>query len=403
MAKKSHSMAANSGKSRGTVNSASVKDGYATKKRMAQESDDEVAYDHDGSSGEEEEFEEGSSQHHGLDDDGSEGEEEFEEEEEPDPDAPRVAQWEDDDDELLYEKEEEEEENEERGAISEKALKQNLQELPLGALRRAQRVLSQAQPDSDSDSGDSESNSESEDEPEAHSSKGKGKEKVEKVEWSAKPRTDIAKRANKHAPIEVTSKKPVTRRRTVVEVPKIVPRDPRFLPTAGEFAPDKFSKSYAFLAESHKKELATLRESLKQARKMLSSSPRDQREEREHEVYRLEQAVKRAESLVNRDKMEQVQREALSKVKKEEQQKRSQGKGEWYLKKGEKQKLVMQARYEALAKEGGQRAVKKAIEKRQKKESQKEKRSRPYAKGEDGMSRKRTSDSGWPNAKRQRV
>lgn len=42
----------------------------------------------------------------------------------------------------------------------------------------------------------------------------------------------------------------------------------------------------------------------------------------------------------------------------------------------------MQARYEALAKEGGQRAVKKAIEKKQKKESQKEKRSRPYQKGE---------------------
>jgi ribosomal RNA-processing protein 36 len=49
---------------------------------------------------------------------------------------------------------------------------------------------------------------------------------------------------------------------------------------------------------------------------------------------------------------------------------------------GEKQKVIVQARYEALAKEGGQRAVKKAIEKKQKKESQKEKRSRPYAKGE---------------------
>lgn len=44
--------------------------------------------------------------------------------------------------------------------------------------------------------------------------------------------------------------------------------------------------------------------------------------------------------------------------------------------------MVVQARYEALAKEGGQRAVKRAIEKKQKKESQKEKRSRPYAKGE---------------------
>ena len=41
----------------------------------------------------------------------------------------------------------------------------------------------------------------------------------------------------------------------------------------------------------------------------------------------------------------------------------------------------MQARYKALAAEGGKRAVKKAIEKRQKKIGQKEKKSRPYPKG----------------------
>ena len=41
----------------------------------------------------------------------------------------------------------------------------------------------------------------------------------------------------------------------------------------------------------------------------------------------------------------------------------------------------MRARYEALAAEGGKRAVKKAIEKRQKKIGQKEKKSRPYPKG----------------------
>jgi len=76
---------------------------------------------------------------------------------------------------------------------------EDLQELPLGALRRAQRVLSQAEPESDSDSDDADSNSDSDNDPEAHSSKKKGKEKVQKVEWSAKPRKDISKRSNKHA------------------------------------------------------------------------------------------------------------------------------------------------------------------------------------------------------------
>ena len=51
---------------------------------------------------------------------------------------------------------------------------------------------------------------------------------------------------------------------------------------------------------------------------------------------------------------------------------------------------MLKARYEALAKEGGQRAVKKAIEKKQKKINQKEKRSRPYRKDE---SRKREGEA----------
>ena len=141
-----------------------------------------------------------------------------------------------------------------------------------------------------------------------------------------------------------------------------------------------------------------MRETLKRARKLLSSSPSDLRSERENEVYRLEQAIKRAESMVNKDRLDQVQRDALRKAKKEEESKRQQGKGKWFLKKGKRlydifpsdlfdmwrvadqQQLVMKARYEALAKEGGARAVKKAILKKQKKVSQSEKRSRPYKK-----------------------
>ena len=45
---------------------------------------------------------------------------------------------------------------------------------------------------------------------------------------------------------------------------------------------------------------------------------------------------------------------------------------------------MLKARYEAMAAEGGKRAVKKAIEKKQKKVSQKETRSRPFARGADG-------------------
>jgi len=79
-------------------------------------------------------------------------------------------------------------------------------------------------------------------------------------------------------------------------------------------------------------ELATLRDNLKRARKLLASSPQHLRPEREEEVERLALAVKRAESFVNRDKRERVEQEALSAMVKEERNKRQQGKKPFWLK-----------------------------------------------------------------------
>ena len=109
-------------------------------------------------------------------------------------------------------------------------------------------------------------------------------------------------------------------------------RDPRFLPFTGNFQPQLYRQSYGFLADMHKTELSALKESLKRARKMLTSSPHDQREEREQEVARLEQAAKRAESNVNRDQRERVEQDALQKAKQEEKEKRKAGKGAWHMK-----------------------------------------------------------------------
>lgn len=73
----------------------------------------------------------------------------------------------------------------------------------------------------------------------------------------------------------------------------------------------------------------------------------------------------------------------------------------------EKRKIVQKARFEALSSEGGHRAVKKAIDKKQKKIGQKEKKSRPYARGaglEESGSQRRAVPArsfGGPN-KRQR-
>lgn len=108
------------------------------------------------------------------------------------------------------------------------------------------------------------------------------------------------------------------------------------MPLAGQFSEERFRQGYSFLAESHIRELDTLRDNLKRARKMLASSPRDLFEERAEEVQRLEQAVKRTESLVNQDKRNKIEQEALAQAKKDEREKRKQGKGEWHMKKGER-------------------------------------------------------------------
>jgi len=46
----------------------------------------------------------------------------------------------------------------------------------------------------------------------------------------------------------------------------------------------------------------------------------------------LELAVKRAESVVNKERMDKLRREALLKASKEEKEKQKQGKGKWFLK-----------------------------------------------------------------------
>lgn len=313
-------------------------------------------------------------------DDDEEDEGEFDED--IDADAPRAAQYVDEDE--LDEEEESESESDEDGAAAGpshiKSLRNDLSSLPLGALRKAQQSLSRPKVLSDSENDDEgddfTAEADSGSEPEELDVKDKRREVI------AKAKKEIAKRPHKHAPMEMTSKRPVPRKKANIEDKKPVPRDPRFLHITGEFSADRFRSQYGFLSDMHAQEMKTLRDNLKRARKMLISSPRDLRAEREQEVERLERAVKRAESLVNRDKREKVEASALARVRQDEKEKRVQGKGAWYMKDADKKDLLVKAKFEALAKSGGRSAVRKAIEKKQKKVGQKEKKRRPYVPGE---------------------
>ncbi|GJE86175.1 DUF947 domain-containing protein [Phanerochaete sordida] len=323
--------------------------------------------------------------------------EDDEEEDDVDIDAPRVAQYVDEEDLEEADDESDDEESEpEEGPSNLKNLRNDLSSLPLGALRKAQQALTRARVYDEDDSEDEDGSGEepeeypvSEPEEEAsHPTKGKEKEKKE-----------LAKRKNKHAPMEMTSKRPVPRKKADIPVQKLEARDPRFLHITGEFSQDRFRTQYGFLSDLHEQESKTLKENLKRARKMLASSPRELRAEREAEVQRLERAVKRAESLVHRDKRERVESSALAKARREEREKQKQGKRAWFMKDADKKELLTRAKFEALAEQGGRGAVRKAIEKKQKKTNQKEKKRRPFGPGEKRPAR--LSNDSRPN-KRQK-
>ncbi|QRV91436.1 hypothetical protein RhiJN_19454 [Ceratobasidium sp. AG-Ba] len=196
--------------------------------------------------------------------------------------------------------------------------------------------------------------------------------KSTRPEWAtAKRKKDIGKRTSKHAPTEITSKRPVSRHRTVVDVQKPISRDPRFTPVSGSLSQDHFAKSYSFIPELQQNEAASLQASLAKARKQRADPDT---------IDKLERALKRAESAVERAKREERERQVLAKVKKEEKAKREEGKGAWYLKKSEKRNMLLQAKFDELATAGGQNAVRKAIDKRKKKIAQKEKKARPFSK-----------------------
>ncbi|KLO17037.1 DUF947-domain-containing protein [Schizopora paradoxa] len=291
-----------------------------------------------------------------------------------DVDAPRVAQWEDDED-LEDDLSSSEEEQRPIAGPSRKpeenikSIRNDLSSVSYAALLKARRALAQAEAQSD----DSENSGSDAEEEERETGNARGTSLSNFGQQNAARQ----KRKNKHAPVEMSAKIPVSRKKVVVDVKKKVHRDPRFSALSGELSVQKFQSQYSFLADMHGTELSNLKENLARAKKLLRSSPRDLREAREDEVQKLEAALKRAESTVNRDRQEQVTRVALEKVKKEEQEKQKQGKSGWWMKDSAKKELLLKARHDALVETGGKAAVKKAIEKRQRKVNQKEKRSMP--------------------------
>ena len=161
------------------------------------------------------------------------------------------------------------------------------------------------------------------------------------------------KRSSKHAPTEMTSKKPVSRKREFDTIAKPQVRDPRFDPTINSTPGyDEFraKKAYAFLDEYRASEMVELRAELKKTR-----DP--------HERQRIERLLMSMESKKKSEDRKTRERNIIVEHRRAEKELVQQGKQPFYLKKSEQKKRLLTEQFKGMKR----RQVDKSIERRRKK------------------------------------
>ncbi|KAK8035393.1 hypothetical protein PG993_010388 [Apiospora rasikravindrae] len=182
----------------------------------------------------------------------------------------------------------------------------------------------------------------------------------------------LQKRSSKHAPMEVSAKRAVTRKREVVSVPKVMARDPRFGPL-GTTSSTSYNRhpnpameeeatrrNYAFLDKYREDEMAELK---KEAKKTRDPAAKE----------KLQRAVMSMQSRKQMLERRDAERAVVAEHRRQEKELVKQGKQPFYLKKSEQKKRVIMDRFAGMKK--GQ--VDKAIERKRKKLASKERREMP--------------------------
>ncbi|EFQ28097.1 hypothetical protein CGRA01v4_03200 [Colletotrichum graminicola] len=159
-----------------------------------------------------------------------------------------------------------------------------------------------------------------------------------------------AKRTSKHAPTEQSSKKPVSRRREVIAVPKMEVRDPRFDPLSGPIDEAKARKAYAFLDDYRKDEIRELRAEIKKTKDA------GKKEEMKRLLLSMESKIKTRER-------KQREAEVVAEHKRKEKELVKQGKQPFYLKKSEQKKRFLMDQFAGMKK----KQIDRTIERKRKK------------------------------------
>ncbi|KAJ5986710.1 rRNA biogenesis protein rrp36 [Penicillium sp. IBT 35674x] len=195
------------------------------------------------------------------------------------------------------------------------------------------------------------------------------KREAEAKALGSKDKKEKESRKSKHAPMEQSSKRAVTRRRTVVEPPAVAKaRDPRFdaavmgYSGAGRYS-EGTSKAYAFLDEYRASELKDLKEQFGRTKNPAQKEA-------------LKAQIRSATDRMKADESKKREREIMAEHKKHEKQLIREGKksNPYFLKKSDLKKQVLEKKYESM--KSKDRA--KAMERRRKKMASKERKEMPW-------------------------
>uniref|UniRef100_A0A7S3M8N6 rRNA biogenesis protein RRP36 n=1 Tax=Spumella elongata TaxID=89044 RepID=A0A7S3M8N6_9STRA len=174
-------------------------------------------------------------------------------------------------------------------------------------------------------------------------------------------------RTNKNAPAEMPSNRPVRRLRVDANNASKKTVDPRFSDISGKLDERIFAKNYSFLDEKREKEIEVLSKTLK---KIKSTS---KKEELKAELLKMKQLSKeRARGLRVMQRLDSLHAEEREKVKA--------GKKPFFLKQSVKNTINLEERYKELRKDG---KLHKFMEKRRKKNSNKDHRWLPTRRSEE--------------------
>ncbi|KAI1352540.1 hypothetical protein F5Y01DRAFT_279650 [Xylaria sp. FL0043] len=179
---------------------------------------------------------------------------------------------------------------------------------------------------------------------------------------SSNPPKKLPQRSSKHAPTEMSSKRMVSRKREVVSVNKVAPRDPRFSAASGAVDEARARKAYAFLDEYRDAEMAQLRAAIKKTKSA---------DEKEALARALKSMQSRKEAQAKKD----AERELVAQHRRQEKELVAQGKKPFYLKKSEQKKQLLLERFAGMKK----KQVDRTIERRRKKLTARERRNMPVA------------------------